>query len=130
MEDGHIPKDILYGELATGARSRGRPRLRFKDVCKRDMKACKIDVESWEYSADARDIWRFQVSSGLQNSEDTLRDQAEEKRAKRKASSQQHPPTSAQDEPQFTCPGCGRTCRSRIGLYSHTRRCQSHGANP
>ena len=44
MKDGRIPKDILYGELAVGKRPRGRPQLRNKDVCKRDMKALEIDV--------------------------------------------------------------------------------------
>ena len=48
MEDGRIPKDILCGELAVGKRPRGRPQLRYKDVCKRDMKALEIDPESWE----------------------------------------------------------------------------------
>ncbi|XP_036407648.1 uncharacterized protein LOC118793535 [Megalops cyprinoides] len=38
MEDGRIPKDILYGELASGTRTNGRPKLRYKDVSKRDMK--------------------------------------------------------------------------------------------
>ena len=33
MEDGRIPKDILYGELAVGKRPRGRLHLRYKDVC-------------------------------------------------------------------------------------------------
>ena len=42
MEDGRIPKDILHGELASGRRSKGRPQLRYKDVCKRDMKALDI----------------------------------------------------------------------------------------
>ena len=37
MKDGRIPKDLLYGELATGKRPTGRPQLRFKDVCKRDL---------------------------------------------------------------------------------------------
>ena len=46
MEEGRIPKDILYGELAMGQRSTGRPRLRFKDVFKRDMRALDINTES------------------------------------------------------------------------------------
>ena len=38
IEDDCIPKDILYGELASGRRSKGRPQLSYKDVCKRHMK--------------------------------------------------------------------------------------------
>ena len=34
VQDGRIPKDILYGELATGSRPAGRSVLRYKDVCK------------------------------------------------------------------------------------------------
>ena len=30
MKDGRIPKDLLYGELATGKRPTGRPQLRFR----------------------------------------------------------------------------------------------------
>ena len=40
MDDGCIPEDLLYGELTTGKQSIGRPKLRFKDLCKRDMKDC------------------------------------------------------------------------------------------
>ena len=36
-EDGRLPKDVLYGELTSGSRPVGRPMLRYKDVCKRDM---------------------------------------------------------------------------------------------
>ena len=46
MKDGRIPKDLLYGELEMGERARGRPLLRYRDVCKRDMKALDIDVYS------------------------------------------------------------------------------------
>ena len=48
MDPGRIPKDLLYGELVEGSRHAGRPKLRFKDVCKRDMKRCNIDSNSWE----------------------------------------------------------------------------------
>ena len=39
MEDGQIPKDVLHGKLASGKGSVGRPQLRYKDVCKRNLKA-------------------------------------------------------------------------------------------
>ena len=42
MKDGRIPKDLLFGELATGTRPLGRPSLRFKDICKQDLKDCGI----------------------------------------------------------------------------------------
>lgn len=58
MDDGRIPKDILYGELRTGKLSTGHPQLRFKDVVKRDMKALDIDVRSWEDLAADRPRWR------------------------------------------------------------------------
>ena len=39
MEGGRLPKDVLYGELTSGSRPVGRPMLRYKDVCKGDMKS-------------------------------------------------------------------------------------------
>ena len=58
MEDGRIQKDILYGELASGKRTKGRPLLRYKDVCKTDMKALDINTESWEDLAADSMMWR------------------------------------------------------------------------
>ena len=46
MEDGRILKDILYGQLVVGKRPRGRPQRRYKDVCKRDMRALEINPPS------------------------------------------------------------------------------------
>ena len=54
MTDDRIPKDLLYGELATGSRRTGRPQLRYRDVVKRDMKAVGIDTETWENLAADR----------------------------------------------------------------------------
>lgn len=36
MEDGRIPKEMLYRELTSGKRSTVRPQLRYSDVVKRD----------------------------------------------------------------------------------------------
>ena len=79
MEDGRIPKDLLYGQLSTGTRRTGRPMLRFKDVCKRDLKAYNIDPDSWEAAADDRDCWRHMVQRGVRLGEnDRCRQAAEE----------------------------------------------------
>ena len=57
MEDGRIPKDILYSELATGTRPTGRPALRFKDACKRDLKTCGISTADLEQATSDRTQW-------------------------------------------------------------------------
>ena len=38
MEPGRLPKQILYSQLTEGKRKKGRPRLRFKDTIKRNLK--------------------------------------------------------------------------------------------
>ena len=43
-----IPKTILYGELIDGKRNLVRPQLRYRDVCKRDMKELKTELNKWE----------------------------------------------------------------------------------
>ena len=65
MEEGRIPKDILYGELAEEKHHTGRRQLRFKDICKRDLKSMNIDTNSWETLAKDRSAWRGAVIDGL-----------------------------------------------------------------
>jgi len=36
MEDNRLPKQVLYSELPNASRPTGRPKLRFRDVLKRD----------------------------------------------------------------------------------------------
>ncbi len=43
MPDERLPKSIFHGELSVGHRSRGRPKLRFKDVIKQDMNVFNIN---------------------------------------------------------------------------------------
>ena len=122
MEDGRLPKDILYGELATGTCSTGRPTLRFKDTCKRDLQACSIDPGNLEAVTSDRTSWRSTVKAGIQLAEDSREAQRKEKSTRRHQRLQ-----SAPEIPQinFTCSKCQRRCLSRIGLFSHSRRCNS-----
>ena len=120
MEDGRIPKDLLYGELAAGKGARGRPQLHFKDVCKKDMKTVGMDISKWEELAQDRDQWRHKLTSSLSRGEEELRLSWEGKRTRRKNSLQAMPAASS-----YLCSLCGRDCHSRIGLHSHSRRCSS-----
>ena len=120
MEDGRIPKDILYGELATGRRSTGRPHMRFKDVCKRDMRALDIDTETWEGLANDRSRWRSTLNKHLKSGEGKLMNEAAEKRTRRKERNNSNRP-----ETTHRCDLCDRDCHSRIGLLSHKRRCSN-----
>ena len=70
MGKGTIPKDLLYGDLEKGTRKTGCP-LRFKDVCKRDMKSAVIDIESWELMVKDRATWRHLVKEGIKHAENT-----------------------------------------------------------
>ena len=121
MEDGRIPKDVFYGQLASGSRRVGRSALRFKGTCKRGMKACKIDTDTWEDAAGERAHWRQKVKQEVEHADSERGLKAADKRARRKlsAASTTNTPTG------FICSASSRDCRSRIGLYSHTRRCSS-----
>ena len=119
MDDGRLPKDIMYGQLENGTRKRGRPRLRFKDACKRDMKSCGIDHDSWETEATDRDSWRQTVKGGTQSADRQRHQQRAEKRARHREAAS----ASLDRQTQFVCSKCRRDCHSRIGLYSHNRTC-------
>ena len=80
MADGRIPKDLLYGELVQGNRPRGRPQLRYKDICKWDLKALEMDLNRWETLTSEHSAWRHAVHHGLSQFEETLAQQAEAKR--------------------------------------------------
>ncbi|PIK49422.1 hypothetical protein BSL78_13685 [Apostichopus japonicus] len=85
MEEGRIPKNLLYGQLECGSRSKGRPHLRYRDSCKRDLQSANIDINSWEDLASQRSAWRFALKSGINRAEEELVKKRASKREKRKA---------------------------------------------
>ena len=121
MEDGRIPKDLLYAELAEGKRATGRPQLRFNDVCKRDLKAIDVEVGNWENLAQHRNSWRGTLHTGINAAEGKLRLMAEAKRAAKKS----RLPLTISNGPAFKCQRCDRACLSRIGLHRHSQFCRA-----
>ena len=120
MPDDRLPKQIFFGELCEGARSRGRPLLRYKDTLKVSLKNCKIDPDTWESFAQNRPSWRHQSRSGTIAFEQERINNAVTKRVKRK-DRQANPTTDTTADQTFICPICNRSCRAQIGLNSHMR---------
>ena len=120
MEDGRLPKYILYRQLTSGARPVGGPAHIFKDAYKRDMKVCDISPKDWEAVAEDRTAWRQATHRGIERADEKKPQHAAEKRMRRKQRAALPPMSSC-----CVCFGCGKDCHSRIGLHSHRGRCQN-----
>ena len=114
MSDTRIPKQLMYGELTIGSRSRGGQMLRYKDSAKKNMKDCHMDPLRLEDLISDRPTWRAKIKTGLQKFEDERDAWLRERRARRN-----RPPATDLQSGDFTCPECGRVCRALIGLRSH-----------
>ena len=68
IEASRIPKSLPYSELVVGKPNRG-PKIRFKDVCKRNLKNLNIRTDEWELLANDRAKWRSTVRKRLMERE-------------------------------------------------------------
>ena len=117
MEDGHIPKDLLYGELATGKDQQNDPIYASRTYASETFRHWhKLRLLG---SYCHRDAWGHTVKVWLSQYEEIQRVKAEEKRLLKRTACRANRPTTP-----FTCSKCGRDCHSRIGLHSHNRRCK------
>lgn len=113
MPENRLPKRILFGELTTGTRPRGRPKKRFRDHLKCVLSSCRINPAQLEDLALNRQAWRSLCDAGIAQFEQTRRENLEEKRYQR------HLRLSSNLPGNFPCHLCPKTCHSRIGLHSH-----------
>jgi hypothetical protein len=66
MPNNRISKQVLYGELSEGRRSRGRPKtLIYKDVTKFFM----LSPDNWEELAADHTCWRAALRKGVTSSQ-------------------------------------------------------------
>ena len=84
MEDGRLRKDIVYGEFYNAPRRTSRPKLRYKDVIKRDMAGFNISPESWGTLAADRNRWRASLSYGYSLSTTSYAEIMDKRRAHRR----------------------------------------------
>ena len=120
LESDRIPKDTLYGELTEGKRKAGRPLLRSEDTCKRDLKQCYIDIDTWEKKTNDRPACLVpDREPGRESRRGEQEATAVQRRQKRKEGRNQPSRPSS-----HVCTKCNRECRSRVGLCSHSHSCQ------
>ena len=61
LPNTRIPKQVLYSQLVEGSRGIGRPRLRFKDTIKRNLKDKDISLGTWQKLTQDRPRWRQMI---------------------------------------------------------------------
>lgn len=61
MPSERLPKQVLFSQLPAGERGIGRPRLRYKDTIKRNLKRRQIETKTWTTAAGQRAVWRTAV---------------------------------------------------------------------
>lgn len=84
MPDSHLPKQVLYSQVAEGKRAPGGQKKRFKDNIKTNPKKGHIDLKAWEDMATDRATWRNIVCEGAAQYNADLHHAAQDKRRLRK----------------------------------------------
>ena len=64
MEEGRIGFKILIGK-PKGKRTLGRPRRKWEDIIRTDLKEICISTRIWVHSNQDRDYWRALVNAEL-----------------------------------------------------------------
>ena len=111
MDDIRLPKQVLYGELSTGARTAGGQLKRYKDSTKKVLKACNIPPENLETLTKDRKDWRTLSRQGLSHFEEARNRRLLEARGRRHQAAVSTNPSTPID---FVCPEFGR-CRVICG---------------
>ena len=81
MSPDRLSKQVLYSQLSSGHRKRGRPRVRFNDTIKGNLTLRDIKTDSWTSLSQQRDksrtivkCWKQSLShrDQLQDDDDIL----------------------------------------------------------
>ena len=74
MKDCRMPKYLLHSELAKEKRSKECPLQCYRNVCKRDLPDCNIDITDWKTLAKDSEAWKISLKEGLSDFESKIRE--------------------------------------------------------
>ena len=115
VDDEHLPKCLLFGELIAGKRSIGGLKKHFKDTLKASFKDFSIDPDMWVNLASDRASWPNAMHHGAASYKSQQTSHAIMKRDAHEAKAVCAPPDSI----EHLFPHCGRLFHTCIGLVSH-----------
>ena len=118
MPENRLPRQILYSELASGRRSQGGQKKRFKDHLQSVLKKCSIQQSRLETLAASRVQWRTTCRIAVDHLDRDHIRACEERRQRRHERQARQPLAPGEGVP---CPTGGRRCASDFGLRSHLR---------
>jgi len=61
LDNTRISKQVLYSQLTEGSSDIGRPRVRYKDTIKRNLKDKEISLSKWQMLSLDRPKWRLMI---------------------------------------------------------------------
>ena len=93
MDETRIPRQLFYGELVSGHRKQGRPKKRYKDNLKTNLKWAGVHPKELETSAADRSGWRVTIRSAANNFEKDRRQRLAAARERRHRAASSAPPT-------------------------------------
>ena len=114
MIESRIPKQLPNAELMQGPREQGRPKLRFNDTMKSNLKWNSISPRELEASTAYRPAWESLTSQAAAAFKEDRRQRLAPARDRRHRA---EPPSIQTTD--YSCNTCGLLCASSFGLHSH-----------